>query len=147
MSILKPFIIPLGFTATATICFLMILKNCLRGYLLCQQLSWQNFSFYFVLNLDTGPYYVRSINHTDDNIVHNVAYKTNFKNRNKQQQQNKNTQRFGNPIIKRIIFRTRRHNSNLLETEKHVCLIFTVWLLPLPSFRQPDVHCLPMKGS
>ena len=55
MSILKPFIIPLGFTATATICLLMILKNCLRGYLLCQQLSWQNFSFYFVLNLDTGP--------------------------------------------------------------------------------------------
>lgn len=55
LSILKPFIIPLGFTATATICFLMILKNCLRGYLLCQQLSWQNFSFYFVLNLDTGP--------------------------------------------------------------------------------------------
>lgn len=38
-----------------TICLLMILKNCLRGYLLCQQLSWQNFSFYFVLNLDTGP--------------------------------------------------------------------------------------------
>ena len=33
----------------------MILKNCLRGYLLCHQLSWQNFSFYFVLNLDTGP--------------------------------------------------------------------------------------------
>ena len=31
------------------------LGNCLRGYLLCQQLSWQNFSFYFVLNLDTGP--------------------------------------------------------------------------------------------
>ena len=61
------------------------LGNCLRGYLLCQQLSWQNFSFYFVLNLDTGQYYVRSINHTDDNIVHNVAYKTNFKNRNKQQ--------------------------------------------------------------
>ena len=85
LSILKPFITPLGFTATATICLLMILKNCLRGYLLCQQLSWQNFSFYFVLNLDTGPYYVRSINHTDDNIVHNVAYKTNFKNRNKQQ--------------------------------------------------------------
>ena len=55
LSILKPFIIPLGFTATATICLLMILKNCLRGYLLCQQLSWQNFSFYFVLNLDTGP--------------------------------------------------------------------------------------------
>ena len=43
-------------TAAATICLLMILKNCLRGYLLCQQLSWQNFSFYFVLNLDTGPY-------------------------------------------------------------------------------------------
>ena len=61
------------------------LGNCLRGYLLCQQLSWQNFSFYFVLNLDTGSYYVRSINHTDDNIVNNVAYKTNFKNRNKQQ--------------------------------------------------------------
>lgn len=57
LSILKPFIIPLGFTATATICLLMILKNCLRGYLLCQQLSWQNFSFYFVLNLDTGPYW------------------------------------------------------------------------------------------
>ena len=55
MSILKPFTIPLGFTATATICPLMILKNCLRGYLLCQQISWQNFSFYFVLNLDTGP--------------------------------------------------------------------------------------------
>ena len=55
LSILKPFIIPLGFTATATICLLTILKNCLRGYLLCQQLSWQNFSFYFVLNLDTGP--------------------------------------------------------------------------------------------
>lgn len=55
LSILKPFIIPLGFTATATICLLMILKNCLRGYLLCQQLSWQNFSFYFVLNLDTEP--------------------------------------------------------------------------------------------
>ena len=36
-------------------CLLMILKNCLRGYLLCQQLSWQNFSFYFVLNLDTEP--------------------------------------------------------------------------------------------
>ena len=31
------------------------LGNCLRGYLLCQQLSWQNFSFYFVLNLDTEP--------------------------------------------------------------------------------------------
>ena len=55
LSILKPFIIPLGFTATATICLLMILKNCLRGYLLCQQLSCQNFSFYFVLNLDTEP--------------------------------------------------------------------------------------------
>ena len=26
-----------------------------RVSLLCQQLSWQNFSFYFVLNLDTGP--------------------------------------------------------------------------------------------
>lgn len=36
LSILKPFIIPLGFTATATICLLMILKNCLRGYLLCR---------------------------------------------------------------------------------------------------------------
>ena len=55
LSILKPFIIPLGFTATVTICLLMILKNFLRDYLLCQQLSWQNFSFYFVLNLDTGP--------------------------------------------------------------------------------------------
>ena len=27
----------------------------MRGYVLCRQLSWQNFSFYFVLNLDTGP--------------------------------------------------------------------------------------------
>lgn len=54
-SISKPFIIPLGFTVTATICLLMTLKKCMRGYVLCQQLSWQNFSFYFVLNLDTGP--------------------------------------------------------------------------------------------
>ena len=54
-SISKPFIIPLGFTVTATICLLMTLKKCKRGYVLCQQLSWQNFSFYFVLNLDTGP--------------------------------------------------------------------------------------------
>ena len=31
-------------------------EKCMRGYVLCQQqLSWQNFSFYFVLNLDTGP--------------------------------------------------------------------------------------------
>lgn len=30
-------------------------KKCMRGYVLCQQLSWQNFSFYFVLNLDTEP--------------------------------------------------------------------------------------------
>lgn len=45
----------LGFTVTATICLLMTLKKCKRGYVLCQQLSWQNFSFYFVLNLDTGP--------------------------------------------------------------------------------------------
>ena len=28
----------------------------MRGYVLCRQLSWQNFSFYFVLNLDTGPF-------------------------------------------------------------------------------------------
>ena len=54
-SILKPFIIPLGFTVTATICLLTTLKKCMRGYVLCRQLSWQNFSFYFVLNLDTGP--------------------------------------------------------------------------------------------
>lgn len=25
---------------------------------MCQQLSWQNLSFYFVLNLDIGPYSV-----------------------------------------------------------------------------------------
>ncbi len=55
-STLKPFIIPLGFTVTATICLLMTLKKCMRGYVLCRQLSCQNFSFYFVLNLDTGPY-------------------------------------------------------------------------------------------
>ena len=55
-SILKPFIIPLGFTVTATICLLMTLKKCMRGYVLCRQLSCQNFSFYFVLNLGTGPY-------------------------------------------------------------------------------------------
>ena len=54
-STLKPFIIPLGFTVTATICLLMTLKKCMRGYVLCRQLSCQNFSFYFVLNLDTGP--------------------------------------------------------------------------------------------
>ena len=29
-------------------------ENCMRGYVLYQQLSWQNFSFYFVLNLDIG---------------------------------------------------------------------------------------------
>ena len=40
---------------TATICLLTTLKNCMRGNVLCRQLSWQNFSFYFVLNLDTGP--------------------------------------------------------------------------------------------
>ena len=54
-STLKPFIIPLGFTVTATTCLLMTLKKCMRGYVLCRQLSCQNFSFYFVLNLDTGP--------------------------------------------------------------------------------------------
>ena len=56
LSILKPFIIPLGFTVTAIICHLTTLKNCMRGLCLCRQLSWQNFSFYFVLILDTGPY-------------------------------------------------------------------------------------------
>lgn len=55
LSILKPFITLLGFIATATICHLTTLKNCMREYLLCQQLSRRNFSFYFVLNLDTGP--------------------------------------------------------------------------------------------
>lgn len=55
-STLKPFIIPLGFTVTATICLLMTLKKCMRGYVLCRQLSCQNFSFYFVLNLDTEPF-------------------------------------------------------------------------------------------
>ena len=33
----------------------------MRGYVLCRQLSWQNFSFYFVLNLDTGPLYSKHI--------------------------------------------------------------------------------------
>ena len=68
LSISKPFIIPLGFTATATICLLMILKKCMRGYVLCQQLSWQNFSFYFVLYLVIRPkgfqymnYYIGSL--------------------------------------------------------------------------------------
>ena len=70
LSILKPFIIPLGFTATATICLLMILKNCLRGYLLCQQLSWQNFSFYFVLNLDTGPEILFLLFHLIPILIH-----------------------------------------------------------------------------
>lgn len=55
LSILKLFITPLGSIATATICLLATLKNYMRGYVLCRQLSWQNFSFYFVLNLDTGP--------------------------------------------------------------------------------------------
>lgn len=55
LSILKTFIIPLGFTATATICLLMILKKCMRGYVLCQRLSCQNLSFYFVLNLYLRP--------------------------------------------------------------------------------------------
>ena len=41
------------------------LGNCLRGYLLYQQLSWQNFSFYFVLNLDTGPQFF-----SDDNLIY-----------------------------------------------------------------------------
>ena len=53
---IETFIIPLGFTVTATICLLMTLKNCMRGYVLYQQLSWQNFSFYFVLNLDIGSF-------------------------------------------------------------------------------------------
>ena len=44
------------FIATATICHLTTLKNCMRGHLLCRQLSRRNFSFYFVLNLDIGPY-------------------------------------------------------------------------------------------
>ena len=43
------------FIAAATICYLTTLKNCMRGYLLCQQLSRQNFSFYFVLYLDIEP--------------------------------------------------------------------------------------------
>lgn len=33
-------------------------ENCMRGYLLCRQLSRRNFSFYFVLNLDIGPYII-----------------------------------------------------------------------------------------
>ena len=36
-------------------CHLTTLKNCMRGFCLCRQLIRQNFSFYFVLNLDTGP--------------------------------------------------------------------------------------------
>lgn len=70
LSILKLFITPLGSIATATICLLTTLKNCMRGYVLCWQLSWQNFSFYFVLNLDTGPYQVFSY------IIYSRKYKS-----------------------------------------------------------------------
>ena len=42
-------------TATVIICLLTNLKNCIKGLSLCRLLSWQNFSFYFVLSLDTGP--------------------------------------------------------------------------------------------
>ena len=45
LSILKPFIIPLGFTATATICLLTTSKKCMRGSVLCQQLSGRTSHF------------------------------------------------------------------------------------------------------
>ena len=61
LSILKPFIIPLGFIAIVITCHLTTSKNCMRGLCLCRQLSWQNFSFYFVLNLDTGPHIARNL--------------------------------------------------------------------------------------
>lgn len=45
LSILRPFIIPLGFTATATICLLTTSKKCMRGSVLCQQLSGRTSHF------------------------------------------------------------------------------------------------------
>lgn len=56
LSILKPFIIPLGFIAIVITCHLTTSKNCMIGLCHCQQLSWHNCSFYFVLNLDAGPF-------------------------------------------------------------------------------------------
>ena len=56
LNILKPFITSLGFIVIAIICHLTTLKSCMRGLCLCKQLSWLCHSFYFVLNLDTGPY-------------------------------------------------------------------------------------------
>ena len=46
----------------------MTLKKCMREYVLCQQLSCQNFSFYFVLNLDTGPLSPYDSNYFDVHI-------------------------------------------------------------------------------
>ena len=51
----EPFITPLGFIVIAIIYHLTTLKSCMRGLCLCKQLSWLCHSFYFVLNLDTGP--------------------------------------------------------------------------------------------
>lgn len=55
-NISKPFITRSVYTVIATTCHLMTTKNCIWGLRICQQLSWQNLSFYFVLNLDTEPY-------------------------------------------------------------------------------------------
>ncbi len=51
----KPFTTLSVYTVIATTCHLMTTKNCIRGLSICRQLSWQNLSFYFVLNLDIGP--------------------------------------------------------------------------------------------
>ena len=57
------------------------------------------------------------------------------KDRDKQQQQDKNTQGLGNPVIKRIIFRTCRHNSSFLlklKTKLSIsyCLALTTTIIP-----------------
>ena len=46
-------------------------------------------------------------------------------NRHKKQDQNQDAQRFGHPVIERIIFRTRRHNSTFKEILENVTL--TIW--------------------
>ena len=57
------------------LCKRLTLKNCMRGYVLCRQFSWQNFSFYFVLNLDTGPRYCIMKSYT---MVKNMVEKWNL---------------------------------------------------------------------
>ena len=54
-NISKPFTTLSVYTVIATTCHLMTTKNCIWGLRICLQLSWQNLSFYFVLNLDAGP--------------------------------------------------------------------------------------------